>query len=112
VVWSDGEPFTANDVVFTWQWIMELDNASVSYDIWSAVENIEAVDDLTVEVTFSSPSAAWFDPFTGGNNGPIMPAHLWDGDVPNEEVSDSFQLAPIGTGPYVVESFTPNDSAN
>ena len=111
IVWSDGEPFTANDVVFTWQWIMDPDNASVSYDIWSSVENIEAVDDLTVQVTFANPSAAWFDPFTGGNNGHIMPAHLWDGDVTNNEVSDAFQLMPLGTGPYKVVSFEPNDGA-
>ena len=112
IVWSDGEPFTANDVVFTWQWIMEPGNASVSFDIWSNVASIEAVDDLTVNVTFTNPSAAWFDAFTGGNNGHIMPAHFWGGDINNSDASDAFQLAPIGTGPYVVESFEPNDSAH
>lgn len=112
VVWSDGEPFTANDVVFTWQWIMDTNNASVSYDIWSGIESIEAVDDLTVSVTFKGPSAGWYDAFTGGNNGHIYPSHLWDGDVTKSDVSDAFQLAPIGTGPYVVESFEPNDSVH
>lgn len=111
VVWSDGEPLTAHDVVFTWQWIMDVDNASVSYDIWSSIENIEATDDLTVVVTFANPSAAWFDAFTGGNNGHIYPSHLWDGDVTKSDVSDAFQLAPVGTGPYKLVSFEPNDSA-
>lgn len=112
VVWSDGEPFTANDVVFTWEWIMEVDNASVSYDIWESIESIVAEDDLTAVVTFKSPAAGWYDAFTGGNNGHIYPAHLWDGDITNEEVSAEFQLAPVGTGPYIVESFEPNDSAS
>lgn len=76
VVWSDGEPFTANDVVFTWEWIMEVDNASVSYDIWESIESIVAEDDLTAVVTFKSPAAGWYDAFTGGNNGHIYPAHL------------------------------------
>ena len=112
VVWSDGEPFTANDVVFTWEWIMEVDNASVSYDIWSSIESIVAEDDLTAVVTFSSPAAGWYDAFTGGNNGHIYPSHLWDGDVTKSDVSDAFQLMPLGTGPYIVESFEPNDSAH
>lgn len=111
VVWSDGEPLTANDVVFTWEWIMDLDNSSVSYDIWSSIDSIVAEDDLTAVVTFKSPAAGWYDAFTGGNNGHIYPSHIWDGDVTKQDVSDAFQLAPIGTGPYVVVDFEPNDSA-
>src|SRR5690606_9943354 len=40
VTWSDGEPFTANDVVFTWQWVTNPDNAAVSAEPWSVIENI------------------------------------------------------------------------
>lgn len=112
IVWSDGEPFTANDVVFTWQWIMDPDNASVSFDIWANIESIVAEDDLTVVVTYSAATASWWDAFTGGNNGHIYPAHLWDGDVTKQDVSDAFQLAPIGTGPYKLVDFEPNDHAN
>src|SRR5690606_3765389 len=97
---------------FTWEWIMEVDNASVSYDIWSSIESIVAEDDLTAVVTFSSPAAGWYDAVTGGNNGHIYPSHLWDGDVTKSDVSDAFQLMPLGTGPYIVESFEPNDSAH
>lgn len=111
IVWSDGEPLTAHDVVFTWQWIMEPDNASVSYDIWSSIESIVAEDDLTAVVTFSSPAAGWWDAFTGGNNGHIYPAHHWGGEIVNNEASDAFQMAPIGTGPYKIDSFEANDHA-
>ncbi len=111
VVWSDGEPFTAEDVVFTWKWITDTNNAAVSYDVWSTISDIVAEDDLTAVVTYAEPSAAWFDPFTGGNNGHIYPSHVWDGDPTKSDVSDKFQLSPVGTGPYKLESFEPNDSA-
>lgn len=112
IVWSDGEPFTANDVVFTWKWITDPDNAAVTFDMWSGITDIVADDDLTVTVTFETPSAAWFDPFTGGNNGHIYPAHHWGDDPKNTDASDAFQLNPIGTGPFKLENFSPNDQAN
>ncbi|MCO5218659.1 MAG: ABC transporter substrate-binding protein [Thermomicrobiales bacterium] len=112
VVWSDGEPLTANDVVFTWKFITEPSNNSVTSDVWGPIADIVAEDDLTAVVTFASPSAAWFDPFTGGNNGHIYPAHVWGGDHLNEEASTAFQMSPIGTGPFVLESFEPSDHAN
>jgi peptide/nickel transport system substrate-binding protein len=111
VVWSDGEPFTANDVVFTWKWVTDPNNNSVTAGVWETVENIEAQDDLTLAVTFVQPSAAWFDPFTGGNNGHIYPAHYWNDDPTDTAKSDAFQLKPMGTGPFMVEEFSPNDAA-
>ena len=111
VMWSDGEPLVADDVIFTWKWISDPNNASVSFDVWSNIADIVAEDASTAVVTFKSPSAAWFDPFTGGNNGHIYPSHLWENDVTKTDVSDAFQLAPIGTGPFKLDSFSPNDNA-
>jgi peptide/nickel transport system substrate-binding protein len=107
VLWSDGEPFTSKDVVFTWQWVTNPSNASVNAEIWSVIEKVEAPDDLTAVVTFAQPSAAWFEPFTGWTAGPIYPSHVF-GDDPNNK-NDAFLTAPIGTGPYVIESFSVND---
>jgi peptide/nickel transport system substrate-binding protein len=107
VTWSDGEPFTSRDVQFTWQWVTTESNAAVSFAIWEVIENIETPDELTAVVTFKQPSAAWFDPFTGGNNGHIYPAHVFGDDPAN--ANEAFLTAPIGTGPYVIESFTAND---
>jgi len=110
VLWSDGEPFTANDIVFTWKWVTNTErtaNLSGNLGVWAVIANIEAVDDTTAVVTFANPSAAWFDPFTGGFNGPIYPAHIFNDDP--LEVGDSFLLNPIGTGPFVITSFSPND---
>lgn len=113
VLWSDGTPFTANDVVFTWQWITNPDNGANTIDTWSPVSAMEAVDETTVRVTFGNPSPAWFDPFTG-HRGHIIPAHYWENDPAHPDaaaLNDAFMLGPIGTGPFVVEKFDVNDQA-
>jgi len=107
VVWSDGEPFTADDVVFTRDLVVgSIDTASISvnYEVWKPVASAEAVDDLTVKVTFTEPNLNWYVPFSGGINGAIYPRHYVEANG-----IDVMLNAPIGTGPYVVESFSPND---
>ncbi|MCA1481545.1 ABC transporter substrate-binding protein, partial [Bradyrhizobium sp. NBAIM08] len=47
VLWSDGEPLTSRDVQFTWEWITNVDNNSVSQTTWLAIESIETPDELT-----------------------------------------------------------------
>lgn len=107
LVWSDGEPVTANDIVFTWQWVINEANPTTSKSQWGTIKSIEAVDDLTANVTFNAPIVNWFDAFTGELIGSLLPAHAFNNDPAN--TNDQFQTSPIGTGPYVVESFTPND---
>ncbi|HWV24957.1 MAG TPA: peptide ABC transporter substrate-binding protein [Thermomicrobiales bacterium] len=109
IIWADGEPLTAKDIQFTWRWVIEPNNAAITAGTWGVISDIEVVDDLTAKVTYATPSAAWFDPFTGGNNGHIMPSHVWDDDPTKTDVSDAFMMNPVGTGPYKVDSFSPND---
>ena len=107
VTWSDGEPFTADDVVFTWEWITNPDNSSTSIEIWQRIESIEAVDDHTLEVTFDGPHPIWYQPFTGLSFASILPRHILDGA--DQDAVDAFRFSPIGTGPYVVASFDVED---
>ena len=107
VLWSDGEPFTANDVAFTIDWVKNPDNASVNIGVYEPIESYEVVDDLTLKVTFNAPNPFWFTPFAGTSTGYVYPKHILEA----EGAHDTFLSAPIGTGPYVVESFTPNDQA-
>ena len=109
LLWSDGEPVTANDLVFTWQWIMTPENAATSAGVWEMIDNIEAIDDRTARVTFKRASVTWFEPFAGCYDGNLYPAHAFDNDPANK--NEAFMSAPIGTGPYVIERFTPNDAA-
>jgi len=108
VVWSDGKPFTADDVVFTWQWIVDPANKSVDSATFGAIARVEAVDPLTARVTFKEGSLGWYVPFTSSNRGGIYPKHHWDG-VDAQTANEAFSAKPIGTGPYVVDSFAPND---
>lgn len=109
VQWNDGEPFTSDDVRFTWQWVTNPDNNSVNQGTWSVIDNITVVDDLTFTATFTGPQVAWFEPFTGADWGVIYPGHAFGDDPANK--NDAFLTTPIGTGPFKVDSFAPNDAA-
>jgi len=110
ILWSDGEPLTSRDVQFTWQWVAAPDNsnASVNFDVWDVIADIETPDELTAVVTFKSPAANWFETFTAGAFGPIMPAHSFN-DEPVAANNPDFLLFPLGTGPYVITDFQPNN---
>jgi peptide/nickel transport system substrate-binding protein len=107
VTWSDGTPFTANDVVFTWQWVVDPNNATNNSEIYAPIKSIEATDDLTAVVTFNNPTPLWFVPFANSDVGCVYPQHIL-GEGGSQTI-DEFRLNPIGTGPYVIESFTVND---
>jgi peptide/nickel transport system substrate-binding protein len=108
ITWSDGEPFTADDVAFTHDWIADPANAAVSSALWAIVTSVEAVDPQTAKVSFANPNASWFEPFAGPNWGPIYPKHVLDADD-KKAAHDAFMRAPVGTGPFKVESFAPDD---
>jgi peptide/nickel transport system substrate-binding protein len=110
VLWSDGEPFTSADVKFTWEWVMDDENAAPLQALWQSIASIDTPDDLTAVVTFSEPNPSWADPFTGMGSTVVYPKHVLEGG--GQEANDAFALNPIGTGPYVVDSFSPNDAAS
>lgn len=97
VLWHDGTPFTADDVVFTVRAIQDTSftgNPSL-VNLWQNVL-VDRLDDYTVRFTLSAP----YSPFLSVARLPILPAHLL-GDVPIEEwATSSFASNPIGTGPY------------
>lgn len=108
VTWSDGEPFTSRDVQFSWEWITTEANASVNFLPWSNIASLETPDDLTVEITFDTPTANWSEALVGGIIGPIMPAHVFGDDPANRNIA--FDTMPIGTGAFVIDEFNPNEN--
>jgi len=108
LLWSDGEPVTANDIVFTWQWITDPANASTSASVWAPIASIEATSDLQAVITLSEPSISWFVPFAGCTFGAIIPQHILGGDDP-AAAAEAFLTNPIGTAAYKVDSFKEND---
>lgn len=79
VLWSDGTPFTAADVEFTWKWNVEEVNASSNIGTFQTIKSIEVVDDTTAKVTFTSANPFWFAPFTGTSTGFVLPKHVLEG---------------------------------
>ena len=108
VTWADGEPLTADDVLFTYQWVIEPANASTSAAVYEAIESMEVVDPQTVQVFFANPNATWFQPHAGTEFGFVYPKHVLDVED-GKAAHDAFLLNPVGTGPYMAESFSPND---
>lgn len=106
VLWHDGTPFTAADVVFT----MELwTNPDVPYYLASnfrLVDEITALDDYTVEVTLSAPQASF--PTLLGYNASILPKHLLEDLSPAELANPTaFTRNPVGTGPFRFDEYQP-----
>lgn len=105
VQWSDGEPFTADDVLFTYEFITDPDIKSHAATSYGSVDHVEVIDDYTVKVWFKDPTRNWAVPFVG-RYGLIIPRHTL-GDYGTETVRDAPENTEeaVGTGPYRVVSF-------
>jgi peptide/nickel transport system substrate-binding protein len=95
IKWHDGIPFTAHDVVFSYQKIMDPKvDAPHLRSYYKDVKNVEAVDDYTVRFTYAKPYFLALE-FCGGM--PIVPKHIFEkGDFNTHPAGRH----PIGTGPY------------
>jgi peptide/nickel transport system substrate-binding protein len=109
VKWSDGTPFTAADVVLTYQFITNPQVGSTSAGTYEVVESVEAFDDYTVKVNFKEVNPAWALIFVGGE-GMILPRHLYEGYNGANAREAPGNLKPIGTGAYRVVEFKPGDT--
>src|SRR5690242_3090035 len=73
VQWHDGQPFTADDVVFNWEYASDPATAATTIGSYQDVE-VEKVDSFTVRVRFKKPTPFW----AGRANGLIIPKHLFE----------------------------------
>ncbi|MDJ0509533.1 MAG: peptide ABC transporter substrate-binding protein [Crocosphaera sp.] len=108
IKWSDGTPFTAADVIFTYEFLSNPEVGATSSAIYEIVDNIEAIDDYTVKVNFKKATPAWNRLFIG-LSGLILPRHIYE-EYNGKNVREApANLLPIGTGPYKVVEFKPGD---
>ena len=98
VKWHDGENFTAEDVKFTIEAIMDPENGSENAPNYEDVAEITVLDAHTVAFRLTAPNAAFLDYMTMA----ILPKHLLEGE---DMQSSSFFRSPVGTGPYRLESW-------
>ncbi|MEU5278301.1 ABC transporter substrate-binding protein [Streptomyces asoensis] len=99
VEFSDGEPLTAADVVFTYRTVLDAKTNNTSRSELDAVKEVRADGDGKVVFTLKYPYA----PFAGRTVLPIVPEHIAAGQDPN---TGSFNTKPVGTGPYVLSSWS------
>ena len=96
VKWHDGEPFTAEDVKFTFDYFREAPTGRWTHHISEIpdVEQVEVIDEATVRLSCAFPC-----PYLGSitlADLPILPQHVWEGVEDPQTVTD----LPVGTGPY------------
>lgn len=109
IKWSDGTPFTADDVVFTYQFISNPQVGCTTAGTYEMVKSVEAIDDYTVKINFKGVNPAWSLAFVGAD-GMILPRHLYDNFNGAKARSAPANLMPVGTGPYRVVEFKPGDA--
>jgi peptide/nickel transport system substrate-binding protein len=104
VQWADGVPFTADDVLFTYEYVTNPDVASTSAANYAGIEQVEVVDDYTVTIHFEEPNPAWSLPFVGVQ-GMIIPHHIFSSFNGANAADAPANLIAIGTGPYKVVEY-------
>ncbi len=107
VKWHDGKPFTADDVVFNWEYAVDPATAALTIGIHREI-TVEKVDDLTVKVKFKKPTPFWADAFVGAY-GCVIPKHLFAEYKGSKSREAPNNLKPVGTGPYKFVEFKPGD---
>lgn len=91
VRWSDGAPFTSEDVRYTWQAVMT-DPKVASREGYSLIERVDTPDDVTVVVRYRQPYVAYTTRFST-----IVPKHVLER---GEAAQLEYSRLPIGTGPF------------
>jgi peptide/nickel transport system substrate-binding protein len=107
VKWHDGMPFTADDVVFNWEYAKTPETAAVTIASYKDIK-VDKIDDFTIRVTFAKPTPYWADAFVG-STGMIIPKHLFADYAGGKSRDAPANLKPVGTGPYMFVDFKPGD---
>jgi peptide/nickel transport system substrate-binding protein len=108
VKWHDGQDFSADDVVFNWEYGKNPAVAGVSSGSYRDI-NVEKVDDYTVRVEFQRPTPFWADAFVA-SRGMLIPKHLFK-DYNGANARDApTNIRAVGTSAYKLTSFAPGDT--
>ena len=107
VTWHDGKPFTADDVVFNWEFCKDPATSSSLISVYKDIK-VEKLDTHAVRVTFQKPTPFWAEPFVG-TSGMLLPKHLFAPYIGAKSREAPNNLKPVGTGPYKFVDFKPGD---
>jgi peptide/nickel transport system substrate-binding protein len=102
VLWSTGEPFTCDDVLFTWEAVMHPESGAVSTTGYDLITSVECPDETTAVVTYEPFYAPYLELFDD-----ILPRHA-TGD-PAEMQKWPYNWNIVGTGPFKMTEWVPGD---
>ena len=109
LLWSDGTPVTAADAVFSYQYCTDPAGGCSQAARYEGIEKVEALDDLTVKITWTAPKPNPFTAFVGSTS-PILQAAQFANCLGTAAPTCTEQnFRPIGTGPFMVTDFKVND---
>jgi peptide/nickel transport system substrate-binding protein len=106
VTWHDGQPFTADDVVFNWQFATDPAAAAVTVGSYQEVLRVEKIDSHTVRIVFKEPSPFWPGLYSSVQ---MVPKHLFSAYMGAKSRENPVNLKPVGTGPFKFVDFKPGD---
>jgi peptide/nickel transport system substrate-binding protein len=104
VHWHDGKPFTADDVVFTWEYAADPATLAVSTGQYRDVARVDRLDQHTVKIVYKAPNPFWANAFRS-----IIPRHVFEPFRGGKSREAPANLKPVGTGPYRFVDFKPGD---
>ena len=109
LLWSDGTEVTAEDVVFTWRYCVDEATGCTNESSFDGITSVEALDELTVKITFEAPMPYPYNAFVGSET-PIINS-LQFAECIGAPAATCFEqnYAPLGTGPYRITNFQEND---
>ena len=108
VTWHDGKPFTADDVVFNWEYVSDPATAAVTSGSYREIRRIDKLDSHTVKLVFTKPQPFWADAFCGPR-GMLIPKHVFEPYRGAKSREAPANLKPVGTGAYRFVDFKPGD---
>ena len=109
IKWSDGSALTSADVKFTWEYCTDPDGGCASSNFFDDVASIDTPDTQTVVITFGKPKPFPYGPFVGASTPIIQMAQFKDCVGAKAQECTEANFNPIGTGPFMVSEFRPND---
>ena len=109
--WSDGSGLTAHDVVFTWRYCIDEATGCSASSAFTDVTSVEAVDDLTVKITFQARTPYPYTAFVGTGVPVISQAQFADCVGAAAAGCEDENFAPLGPGPFHIVKFIPDELA-
>ena len=107
--WSDGSAVTPEDAIFTWKYCTHPEGGCAQSSYFTGVKDMEAVDDRTLKITFEEAKPFPYTALVGSESPILQKAQFQDCLGAKAPECTDANFGPIGTGPFTVAEFKPND---